>query len=74
VLIEGGAGVFGKFLDAGLVNKVSVFIAPMIIGGAEAPNAVAGTGAERIADALQLREVEVVQRDKDIEITGYLID
>jgi diaminohydroxyphosphoribosylaminopyrimidine deaminase/5-amino-6-(5-phosphoribosylamino)uracil reductase len=72
VLIEGGAGVAGKFLDAGLVNKVTVFIAPMIIGGREAPNAVGGEGVEVIADALKLQEVEVVQRDGDVEITGYL--
>ncbi len=72
VLVEGGAGVAGKFLDSGLVNKVTVFIAPMLIGGSEAPSAIAGSGAETIADALQLGDVEVVQRDGDLEITGYL--
>ncbi len=72
LLIEGGARVAGKFLDAGLVHKVSVFIAPMLIGGREAPGAIAGSGAETIADALHLREVEVIQRDGDLEITGYL--
>jgi diaminohydroxyphosphoribosylaminopyrimidine deaminase / 5-amino-6-(5-phosphoribosylamino)uracil reductase len=72
VLVEGGAGVAGKFLDAGLVNKVSVFIAPLIIGGAAAPSAIAGRGAENIADALQLRDVEMIQREPDLEITGYL--
>jgi diaminohydroxyphosphoribosylaminopyrimidine deaminase/5-amino-6-(5-phosphoribosylamino)uracil reductase len=72
VLVEGGAGVAGRFLDAGLVDKVTVFIAPMIIGGRDAPNAVGGSGVEVIADALRLRDVEVVQRDGDVEITGYL--
>jgi diaminohydroxyphosphoribosylaminopyrimidine deaminase/5-amino-6-(5-phosphoribosylamino)uracil reductase len=72
LLVEGGAGVAGRFLDANLVNKVTIFIAPMIIGGSEAPNAIAGVGAENIADALQLRDVEVVQRAGDVEITGYL--
>jgi diaminohydroxyphosphoribosylaminopyrimidine deaminase/5-amino-6-(5-phosphoribosylamino)uracil reductase len=72
LLVEGGAGVAGRFLDAGLVDKVTVFIAPMIIGGREAPNAVAGSGVEMIADALRLRDVEVIQRDGDVEITGYL--
>ena len=72
LLVEGGAGVAGRFLDANLVNKVTIFIAPMIIGGSEAPNAIAGVGAENIADALQLRDVEVIQRAGDVEITGYL--
>jgi diaminohydroxyphosphoribosylaminopyrimidine deaminase/5-amino-6-(5-phosphoribosylamino)uracil reductase len=71
VLIEGGAGVAGTFLHAGLVNKVTFFIAPMIIGGRAAPNAIGGTGAESLTDAIQLEDVEVVQRGRDLEITGY---
>jgi diaminohydroxyphosphoribosylaminopyrimidine deaminase/5-amino-6-(5-phosphoribosylamino)uracil reductase len=71
VLIEGGANVAGKFLDAGLVNKVSFFLAPIIIGGREAPNAVAGEGAERLASALELQDVEITTRGRDIEVTGY---
>ena len=71
ILLEGGGNVAGAFLDARLVNKVTFFIAPMIIGGSEATIAVAGTGAEKIADAFQLENVEVVQRGRDVEITGY---
>lgn len=71
VLLEGGGTLAGAFLDARLVNKVTFFIAPMIIGGREATIAVAGTGAEKIADAFQLENVEVVKRGRDIEITGY---
>lgn len=71
VLVEGGASVAGKLLDAGLVNKVSLFIAPIIIGGREAPGAIGGQGSETLADALQLEEVEIVQRGRDIEVTGY---
>jgi diaminohydroxyphosphoribosylaminopyrimidine deaminase/5-amino-6-(5-phosphoribosylamino)uracil reductase len=71
VLIEGGANVAGKFIDAGLVNKVSFFIAPIIIGGREAPAAVGGEGASMLLDALELQDVEVTERGRDIEITGY---
>jgi diaminohydroxyphosphoribosylaminopyrimidine deaminase/5-amino-6-(5-phosphoribosylamino)uracil reductase len=71
VLVEGGPGVAGKFLEAGLINKVTFFIAPMIIGGGEAPNAIGGKGAERIVDSIKLRDVEVIERGPDIEITGY---
>ena len=71
VLVEGGASVAGKFLDAGLVNKVSFFLAPIIIGGREAPNAIGGQGAEMLAQALQLENVEITQRGRDIEVTGY---
>ncbi len=71
VLVEGGATLAGFLLEAGLVNKVTFFVAPMIIGGSDAPSAVAGAGAEKIADAFQLENVEVEHRGRDLEITGY---
>lgn len=71
VLVEGGANVAGKLLDAGLVDKVSFFLAPMIIGGRDAPTAVGGQGAEALADAFDLQDVEVTPRARDIEVTGY---
>ncbi len=71
VLVEGGATVAGKLLDAGLVNKVSMFLAPIIIGGREAPSAIGGLGAGRLAEALRLHNVEVVRHGEDIEVTGY---
>jgi diaminohydroxyphosphoribosylaminopyrimidine deaminase/5-amino-6-(5-phosphoribosylamino)uracil reductase len=73
VLVEGGANVAGNFLDAGLVDKVTVFIAPMIIGGREAPTAVGGRGAETLVQAIELQGLVVTQRGQDIEFTGYPI-
>ena len=70
VLVEGGATVAGMFLDAGLVDKASFFIAPLIIGGSDAKQAVAGAGATRIADAARLRDVEITRHGDDVEITG----
>ena len=71
VLVEGGPFLAGLMLDAGLVNKVTFFVAPMIVGSQDAPSAIGGAGAERIADALQLDQVEVSQHGRDVEITGY---
>jgi diaminohydroxyphosphoribosylaminopyrimidine deaminase/5-amino-6-(5-phosphoribosylamino)uracil reductase len=71
VLIEGGANVAGKFLDAGLVNKVSFFIAPKIIGGSDLPTAVGGPGVERLAESIELSDVVVTQHGPDVEFTGY---
>ena len=53
------------------VNKVTFFVAPIIIGGQDAPSAIGGSGAEKIADALQLEQVEFRQYGRDIEVTGY---
>ena len=44
VLFEGGSRLFGSLFDAGVVDEVHVFIAPKIVGGANAPSAVAGKG------------------------------
>jgi diaminohydroxyphosphoribosylaminopyrimidine deaminase/5-amino-6-(5-phosphoribosylamino)uracil reductase len=71
VLVEGGPSLAGLLLDAGLVNKITFFIAPMIIGGQDAPSAIAGAGAEKIADAFQLERVQFEQHGRDLEVTGY---
>lgn len=71
VLLEGGATLAGLMLDRGLVNKVTFFLAPMIIGGQDAPSAIGGKGAEKIAEALRLERVEIRQHGCDIEISGY---
>jgi len=74
VLVEGGAFLAALMLEAALVNKVTFFIAPMIIGGQDAPSAIGGSGAEKIADSLQLDRVEVKQHGRDVEITGYPVN
>ena len=71
VIVEGGAEVAGAFLDARLVDKVTFFIAPVILGGRDAKAAVGGLGPAKIAEAVHLDEVEVIQRGRDVEITGY---
>ncbi|CAN5728107.1 bifunctional diaminohydroxyphosphoribosylaminopyrimidine deaminase/5-amino-6-(5-phosphoribosylamino)uracil reductase RibD [soil metagenome] len=71
VLVEGGATVAGNLIGAGLVDKVTFFLAPVIIGGRDAPSAIGGHGPEKLIDALNLVDVEMVQRGRDIEVTGY---
>lgn len=71
VLVEGGTGVAGAFVDARLVDKITFLCAPLIIGGSDAPLAVGGHGAESLADALRLKDVAVTPYGSDLEITGY---
>jgi len=71
LLVEGGAGIAGNFVDAKLINKVTFFVAPKIVGGREAPSAVGGAGVDRMAGALELEDVEIIHRGRDVELTGY---
>jgi diaminohydroxyphosphoribosylaminopyrimidine deaminase/5-amino-6-(5-phosphoribosylamino)uracil reductase len=70
-LVEGGGVLLGGFFDRGLVDKVHAIIAPVIVGAADAPGAVAGQGAYRMADALRLRDLELERLGEDILLTGY---
>ena len=70
VMIEGGGDVLGAFFDAGAVDEVWAFIAPVIIGGpAKAP--VGGDGAATLADALRLADVTTELLDGDILMRGF---
>jgi len=54
VLVEGGRHVLGSFFDERLVDKVMIFVAPFVIGGAEAVTAVGGRGVESVKAAIPL--------------------
>lgn len=71
VLIEGGTEVAGAAIEAGIVDKVTFIISPIIIGGHDAPVAIGGKGAQTLAEAHRLRNVEVTRHGEDIEVTGY---
>jgi len=71
LLVEGGSNVAGAFLQAGLVNKASFFVAPIILGG-DALGAVGGAGALTVEEARKLADVHITQHGRDVEITGYL--
>jgi len=71
LLIEGGSNVAGAFLRAGLVDKASFLIAPLILGG-DALGAVGGAGVPTVAEATRLRDIETRRHGDDVEVTGYL--
>ena len=61
----------GALFDAGLVDKVYAFIAPLIVGGVEAASPVEGSGVARMADAWRLERVQVQQVGDDWLVVGY---
>jgi diaminohydroxyphosphoribosylaminopyrimidine deaminase/5-amino-6-(5-phosphoribosylamino)uracil reductase len=71
LLVEGGGMVLGSLFDAGLVDKVCAFIAPLIIGGGEAASPVAGQGILKMAQACRLQRTNFQSVGSDWLITGY---
>jgi diaminohydroxyphosphoribosylaminopyrimidine deaminase/5-amino-6-(5-phosphoribosylamino)uracil reductase len=71
LIVEGGSEVAGAMIEQRLIDKVTFFIAPKLIGGRDAVPAVGGLGSERLSEALELRDVEVIQRGEDWEVMGY---
>ena len=68
VMIEGGAGLLGSAFDAGLVDEVWAFVAPLVIGGGQP--AVAGAGPDRLEDAFRLHDVHTEALGPDILVRG----
>lgn len=72
LLVEGGPTVAGAFVDARLVHKVVAFVAPVLIGGADAKSALGGLGARRLEDALRLVDPVVEEVGGDVCISGRI--
>jgi len=71
VLVEGGGKLLGSLFDHHLVDKVLVFISPIIIGGSGAAS-VAGDGVDNIAKALRLSRVNIKSFGDDVLVSGYM--
>ena len=72
VLVEGGSALLGSFFDSHLVDKVLVFISPIVIGGDGAKAAVGGNGVESIIEAQHLSRVDVKNFGDNILVSGYV--
>lgn len=72
VLLEGGATLNFSALSQGIVDKVQIYIAPMIIGGEKSKTIVGGNGVEFLKDAFKLRDLKTSLIGQDILIEGYV--
>jgi len=72
VLIEGGSEVYAHVLEAGRVDHVLWFLAPMFLGGREAKSAVGGAGVKKLKDAWKLKRAVVEQVGGDWLVEGDL--
>ena len=70
VLVEGGSRVITSMIEGRLVDKVMVFIAPIIIGGEGAKSPLVGKGVDKVCEAAKITEITVKRFSNDIVIEG----
>lgn len=71
VIVEGGALVHSEIIRLGLWQKMTFFIAPLIVGGAEAPSIFSGEGVPRLTDAYRFRFDRVEALGSDVMVVAY---
>jgi diaminohydroxyphosphoribosylaminopyrimidine deaminase/5-amino-6-(5-phosphoribosylamino)uracil reductase len=72
VLLEGGPHLAGAFLDAGEIDEIRLFLAPLLLGGSAARDPLEGQGVERISEALRALTFEYERVGEDLLISARL--
>ena len=72
VLVEGGATLAWSVVRDGLADKIVLYLAPTLIGGAAAPGVLAGEGFAPVGDAPALDVDEVVRIGSDLRLEAYV--
>ena len=70
--LEGGPKLAGAFLDAGEIDEVRLFLAPLLLGGRAARDPLEGEGVERISDALRALTLDCERVADDLLISARL--
>lgn len=72
ILLEGGGTLNEAFMREGLIDEVCAFIAPKLIGGADAKTPIEGLGFGKMANALPLTDIRTRQLGDDILVRGLV--
>ena len=72
ILLEGGPHLAGAFYDAGEVDEVRLFLAPIVMGGRSARDPLEGEGTETIAGAMRGLTLECERVGDDLLISSRL--
>ena len=72
LFVEGGATLAGALLDAGVIDRVRFFYAPLLLGGERALAAIGGRGFDAPAVAARLSDISYEQVGPDLLVTGSI--
>lgn len=72
LLVEGGSQVYGSFIRSGLWDRLTIFVAPILLGGGTPFSD--GLNIATISSKLKLRDVTCTPSGKDVMINGYRED
>ena len=70
-MVEAGGRFSATLLQAGLVNKFRLYLAPVLIGGSDAPSFFAAEGITQLSAALRLEKLQSKWFGDDIRLEGY---
>jgi diaminohydroxyphosphoribosylaminopyrimidine deaminase/5-amino-6-(5-phosphoribosylamino)uracil reductase len=70
VMVEGGASTFGAFFDSGYVNRVHVFLAPVLMGGKHGLGWSEYFGGQSMRDKIQLDRSVIERVGNDVYWTA----
>jgi diaminohydroxyphosphoribosylaminopyrimidine deaminase/5-amino-6-(5-phosphoribosylamino)uracil reductase len=68
LLVEGGPTLAWAAVAGGLVDAVVLYLAPKLLGGLDAPGALAGAGIAPVGNAVDLEITSVAQVGNDIRV------
>jgi diaminohydroxyphosphoribosylaminopyrimidine deaminase/5-amino-6-(5-phosphoribosylamino)uracil reductase len=72
ILLEGGPHLAGAFLDAGEIDELRLFLAPLLLGGSAARDPLEGEGVARISEALHALSFSCESVGEDLLISARL--
>ncbi|MBR4447948.1 2,5-diamino-6-(ribosylamino)-4(3H)-pyrimidinone 5'-phosphate reductase [Methanobrevibacter sp.] len=74
LMLEGGATLNFSMIKAGLIDEISICIAPMIVGGANAKTFFDGEGFDTMDEAVRLELTDSYTLDKDLILTYKVLN
>jgi diaminohydroxyphosphoribosylaminopyrimidine deaminase/5-amino-6-(5-phosphoribosylamino)uracil reductase len=72
IVLEGGPHLAGAFLDAGEIDELRLFLAPIVLGGRSARDPIEGEGREKVAEAVRASSLECEPLGDDLLISARL--